>query len=377
MPRSSSCLLARAAAAALMLWGGAASGQSVPLDQADWKLVAVDSVQPGSGAEKAFDGDPATYWHSRHGEVDRLPLAITIDLGRSAEINGFSYWPRPDGGNGTIGDYELLLSTDGQTWNTTISGTFTERLGRNEVLFEPVANVRYVKLVAKTAANRNPHWASVAELEVYERSDRLPEIAITGSSRTVVAGGVVQFTDRTTVSPTAWKWTLPGALPATSDARHPRVRYPEPGVYDVTLEATNRNGTAKATFQDRITVATAVDNHALRLDGHDNAVLIGMGILQPPWTLEMWIRPDDERWKPLEALIGGGLYTPREIVDPLPRAADGVLAIWIDAIPVHRRPGRTPAAEKGPDLREAARPSPTPPVRYLYFRGRGLRAIRR
>jgi len=360
-----------------MLWGGAASGQSVPLDQADWKLVAVDSVQPGSGAEKAFDGDPATYWHSRHGEVDRLPLAITIDLGRSAEINGFSYWPRPDGGNGTIGDYELLLSTDGQTWNTTISGTFTERLGRNEVLFEPVANVRYVKLVAKTAANRNPHWASVAELEVYERSDRLPEIAITGSSRTVVAGGVVQFTDRTTVSPTAWKWTLPGALPATSDARHPRVRYPEPGVYDVTLEATNRNGTAKATFQDRITVATAVDNHALRLDGHDNAVLIGMGILQPPWTLEMWIRPDDERWKPLEALIGGGLYTPREIVDPLPRAADGVLAIWIDAIPVHRRPGRTPAAEKGPDLREAARPSPTPPVRYLYFRGRGLRAIRR
>jgi PKD repeat protein len=311
-----------------MVWGGAASGQSVPLDQADWKLVAVDSVQPGSGAEKAFDGDPATYWHSRHGEVDRLPLAITIDLGRSTEINGFAYWPRPDGGNGTIGDYELLLSTDGQTWNTTISGTFTERLGRNEVLFEPVANVRYVKLVAKTAANRNPHWASVAELEVYEKSDRLPEIAITGSSRTVVAGGVVQFTDRTTVSPTAWKWTLPGALPATSDTRHPRVRYPEPGVYDVTLEATNRNGTAKATFQDRITVATAVDNHALRLDGHDNAVLIGMGILQPPWTLEMWIRPDDERWKPLEALIGGGLYTPREIVDPLPLAVrDGRLHV--------------------------------------------------
>lgn len=182
---------------------------------------------------------------------------------------------------------------------------------------------------------------------------------------------------RGTAKSTAWKWTLPGALPATSDARHPRVRYPEPGVYDVTLEATNRNGTAKATFQGRITVATAVDNHALRLDGHDNAVLIGMGILQPPWTHEMWIRPDDERWKPLESLIGGGLYTPREIVDPLPRAADGVQAIWMDAIPVHRRPGRTPAAEKGPDLREAARPSPTPPVRYLYFRGRGLRAIRR
>jgi hypothetical protein len=67
-------------------------------------------------------------------------------------------------------------------------------------------------------------------------------------------------------------------------------------------------------------------NLAARLDGNDNAVLIGMGILQPPWTLEMWIKPDDAEWKPLEALVGGGEYTPREIVDPFPLAVrDGRL----------------------------------------------------
>ena len=298
----------------------AATAQSIPIDQAGWKLVAADSVQPGSEAEKAFDGDPATYWHSRHGAVDRLPLAIEIDLGRPYEVNGFAYWPRPDGGNGTIRDYDLLLGPDGQTWTKTISGRFAARRGCNEVLFDPVTNVRYVKLVAKTAANRGIHWASVAELQLYEKTDRLPGIAIESSSRTVAVGGVVQFTDRTTVSPTAWRWTLPGAVPETSSERHPRVRYPEPGRYDVTLEATNLNGTATVTFRDRITVAAEVGNQAARLDGHDNSLSIGMGILPPPWTLEMWLRADDDRWKPLEALIGGGLYTPGEIVDPLPLA---------------------------------------------------------
>lgn len=62
----------------------------------------------------------------------------------------------------------------------------------------------------------------------------------------------------------------------------------------------------------------AAENLAARLDGADNGLRIGMGILPPPWTLEAWIKADDDSARPLEVIFGGGEYTARAPVDALP-----------------------------------------------------------
>ncbi len=59
-------------------------------------------------------------------------------------------------------------------------------------------------------------------------------------------------------------------------------------------------------------------NLALHLDGKDNNVRTGMGILEPEWTLEAWIKGDDTEWNEVEAIIGGGEYSELNWVDYLP-----------------------------------------------------------
>jgi len=59
-------------------------------------------------------------------------------------------------------------------------------------------------------------------------------------------------------------------------------------------------------------------NLALKLDGKDNNVRIGMGIVKAPWTLEAWIKGDDTTWKNMEVIFGGGEYSHLNIADDLP-----------------------------------------------------------
>ncbi len=59
-------------------------------------------------------------------------------------------------------------------------------------------------------------------------------------------------------------------------------------------------------------------NLALKLDGTDNDVRTGIGIVEAPWTLEAWIKGDDLHWKKLEVIFGGGEYSEIESADYFP-----------------------------------------------------------
>lgn len=67
-----------------------------------------------------------------------------------------------------------------------------------------------------------------------------------------------------------------------------------------------------------IQAQTGNGNQALHLDGRDNKVCTGIGILDEAWTLETWIKGDDTSWKETEVLVGGGEYSQLEIADYLP-----------------------------------------------------------
>jgi gliding motility-associated-like protein len=56
----------------------------------------------------------------------------------------------------------------------------------------------------------------------------------------ICEGQCVQFTDQSSDFPASWQWSFPGGVPSTSTVKNPGpICYNTPGVYDVTLIATN------------------------------------------------------------------------------------------------------------------------------------------
>jgi PKD repeat protein len=85
-----------------------------------------------------------------------------------------------------------------------------------------------------------------------------PVADFSGDPTTVAVGNSVQFTDLSTNSPTSWSWTFEGGTPSSSTAQNPVVTYNTIGTYDVTLTATNSEGSDTENKTNYITVQEAV-----------------------------------------------------------------------------------------------------------------------
>lgn len=68
-------------------------------------------------------------------------------------------------------------------------------------------------------------------------------------------GTTIKFTDESIDLPTSWSWTFTGGNPATSTVQNPTVTYANPGVYEVTLVATNAVGNDTKTRTSFINIA--------------------------------------------------------------------------------------------------------------------------
>ena len=152
--------------------GIVASKSFAGLPPTGWKVVGVDSQETAgedNSAANAIDGDASTFWHTRWNEDLALPHFITVDMGRSQRIAGFTYLPRQDGNpNGTVENYRFETSADGTNWTTNIvSGTFANIQNNpslQEVSFAPV-NARFFRFTALKEVNGNG-WTSAAEISV-------------------------------------------------------------------------------------------------------------------------------------------------------------------------------------------------------------------
>jgi len=100
-------------------------GMNLPRDL--WRVRHVDSWEPDSSIDEspqsAIDGDPTTWWHTKwKGGVPGHPHEIQIDLGESTSVAGIRYLPgNIPSNNGTIRDYELYTSDDGESWSTPLA----------------------------------------------------------------------------------------------------------------------------------------------------------------------------------------------------------------------------------------------------------------
>jgi len=81
-----------------------------------------------------------------------------------------------------------------------------------------------------------------------------PDVSFQASTTEICAGEEVRFTDISSQDPFKWKWSFPGGFPSSDSTRSPSISYPEPGVYNVTLSATNISGSNTITQNKLITV---------------------------------------------------------------------------------------------------------------------------
>ena len=131
----------------------------------DWRVVLVSSGKPEE-ALRLMDEDPETFWVS---EPDaQAPQEVTLDLGATYLLNGFTYWPNQDRYPvGIITAYELLVSPDGRIWKRAATGEFGNVVNsrvEQQVRFAPV-NARYIRLRALETDGEG-YQASFAEIGV-------------------------------------------------------------------------------------------------------------------------------------------------------------------------------------------------------------------
>lgn len=126
----------------------------------------------GEGASKVLDNDPSTFWHTNY-RVDadkasnggRPKHWITIDLGGSYLVSGLKYLPRTDGNtNGTITEYQIEVSTDGQTFTPYQRGEWAKNNSEKIVdfVYGPIV-ASHVKL---RALETKDDFATAAEIRI-------------------------------------------------------------------------------------------------------------------------------------------------------------------------------------------------------------------
>lgn len=94
--------------------------------------------------------------------------------------------------------------------------------------------------ITSSVGGRNNLWtpgnltATGADGDVY-----LCETRFSADRTSICAGETVQFNDESFNSVTGWEWSFPGGSPAVSTDQHPSVVYAAPGIYEVSLTATD------------------------------------------------------------------------------------------------------------------------------------------
>ena len=203
--------------------GGTTSGDTVTwLPQTNWSVWSVDSeelIGEDGSARNAFDGDPATFWHTQWKNGSPTPPhELQISLGGLYAISGLRYLPRQDGDdNGRIRRYAIYVSTDGATWGAAVtSGTFQDTAAGQEVSFAPVL-ATHVRLVALDSYDGDP-WTSVAELNLLGNTtssgatgDGTSGGSTSDSGTTTTVTSTAPVTGTATTGSLALSWSAPVA----------------------------------------------------------------------------------------------------------------------------------------------------------------------
>lgn len=142
------------------------------ISSSKWSVVSPGNAHQGFGEERAIDGQASTFWHTPwSGNTGNHPHSLTVDLGETLELKGFSYLPRSDGNlSGVCERYRFEISSDGITWRKVSEGSFGN-IRNNPVLqeiFFRQESARFIRFTSLSSVNNDP-YLSVAEIGVITR----------------------------------------------------------------------------------------------------------------------------------------------------------------------------------------------------------------
>jgi len=142
------------------------------LAKAKWKVVNCDSQDAVEGdAGRAIDDDASTFWHSRYRNgVDPMPHHLTVDLGETVAIRGFTYAPRQDQWDGgIIMQARFEVSHDGKNWTVAADNVKFDNIvnsRQQQVVGLPSSvSARFIRMTALRTVNDN-NLASAADISV-------------------------------------------------------------------------------------------------------------------------------------------------------------------------------------------------------------------
>jgi PKD repeat protein len=164
---------------------------------------------------------------------------------------------------GSAPDAAFLLSTDQTTVtldNESIGAeSYFWQFGDGETSTDPNPQHTYgsfgtyiITLIAMNSCGND-----TIEIEIVLST--IPNAFFGYSDHTGCAPFEVNFIDQSQNSPTSWSWVFEGGNPSTSDIQNPTVVYSVPGSYNVSLQATNSQGTDVIFLNDLIQVGGSPD----------------------------------------------------------------------------------------------------------------------
>ena len=149
------------------------SAEDSAISKDGWKASADSEELNGASNEGpasfAIDGNESTLWHTEYrASKPKCPHWFMIDLGEMTTFDKLEYVSR--NGNGSIRDYTLEISADGEQWETISEGTMP-KAGATMLEFDQNQNARYVRIHIETSygvdsANENI-FGSIAEISLY------------------------------------------------------------------------------------------------------------------------------------------------------------------------------------------------------------------
>ena len=121
-------------------------------------------------------------------------------------------------------------------------------------MFTPGQVTRMRNAITSSTAGRSNLWKAANLTLVGAGETILCHAEFSADKNVICSGDNVQFTDESYNSVSGWSWSFPGGSPATSTAQNPSVTYSAPGVYTVTLVATDGGPGQTETKTSYITV---------------------------------------------------------------------------------------------------------------------------
>ena len=130
----------------------------------DWQTGYEDSEGP---ANLVLDNNPSTLWHTNWYGTSRENHWIQFELSEDYVVDGLRYLPRSGGSsNGTITEYEILVSSDGIDFESVTSGSWANNTSWKIAEFGG-RQVKFVRLRAVNAISDSTYvFASAAEIRL-------------------------------------------------------------------------------------------------------------------------------------------------------------------------------------------------------------------